>query len=433
MNCKRNFHLFSKFFIAVFISPFLLAASDENLDGFNEKFRSGSLDEKITLYFEYFPKIERINVDSCLFYIHDLQSELIKTPREDVTAFLNFYWSVFFLNKQFHDEAIHKINRALPFFEKEENDTIVANIYTLLGNIYFYKGELVESEKHYLKSIQSGKKSGNLQFEMLGKLGLANVYIQREMLEEASELVTAYLTFAKDIKSDKKQANAYARKGEIAMTQGDIASAILAYEKSLHHNLLDGSPSNVANGYTNMAIAHFFQENFDLAHRYFHLALKVRKEVGNNFFTAESYHNLGQYFNAIDAIDSAVYYFHAALDLGKTIQSKNTQADAIYELANIYGELGDFEKKSVLLEEYIALNNAIFKDKSDADIQTLRLSFSSDQKEELINNEVRKVILKERVASAKSMYLAVTIFVMVFIAIAFIFILARRMKKQASK
>lgn len=90
-------------------------------------------------------------------------------------------------------------------------------------------------------------------------------------------------------------------------------------------------------------------------------------------------------------------------------------------------------KKSVLLEEYIALNNAIFKDKSDADIQTLRLSFSSDQKEELINNEVREVILKERVASAKSMYLAVTILVLVFIAIAFIFILARRMKKQASE
>ena len=408
-------------------------AFNEDLNDFNEKYKTSSIDEKIALYFQFFQKIERINVDSCLFYIHDFQDELIKTPREDVTAFLNFYWSIFLLNKQFHDEAIHKINKALPFFIKEENDTIVANIYTLLGNIYFYKGELVESEKHYLKSIQSGKKSGNIQFEMLGQLGLANVYIRREMLEEASELVESYLTFAKDLKNDKKLANAYARKGEIAMSRGDIADAIAAYEKSLHHNLLDGSPSNVAHGYTNIAIAHFFQENFDLAHRYFHLALKVRKEVGNNFFTAESYHNLGQYFNAIDAIDSAIYYFHAALDLGKSIQSKNTQADAIYELANIYGELGDFEKKSVLLEEYIALNNAIFKDKSDADIQTLRLSFSSDQKEELINNEVREVILKERVASAKSIYLAVTIFVLVFIAIAFIFILARRMKKQASK
>ncbi|MCC5922905.1 MAG: tetratricopeptide repeat protein [Crocinitomicaceae bacterium] len=424
-----------RFLVVTFLVAFLCsfkanAHNNDELDLFNQRYRYSNIDDKIALYFEYFPKIERINIDSCLFYINDFQDELIKSPREDVTAFLNFYWSIFLLSKQFHDEAINKIHKALPFFEKEENDTIIANIYTLLGNIYFYKGELVESEKHYLQSIQSGKRSGNIQFEMLGQLGLANVYIKREMLEEASELVENYLIFARDIKSDKKLANAYARKGEVAMSKGDISGAIVAYEKSLHYNLLDGSPSNLANGYTNIAIAHFFQENLEAALGYFHLALTVRKNVGNDFFIAESYHNLGQYFSAIDYKDSAIYYFSAALELGRLIQSKTTQADAIYELADIYGELGDFEKKSILLEEYIKLNNAIFKDKSDADIRTLRLSFASDEKEQLIQSEVREIILKGRVSNAQSIYLAATFLLIALVVLTLLFLFYKRRKNS---
>lgn len=369
----------------------------QEIDEYIEKFTEGDLDDKVDVFSELFNSLDRSYPDSAFYFIHILQNDALKEDREDALAHSNYYFANFLINKSLFEEANAKLDLALSYFEYDENDTILAEVYNTYGNIQFLQGNYNEAEENYLKSIVHGKKSDQPKFAYFGRINLARTYIQLDRKEEAIQTLEEVLDFY-TAKNDARQiASAYGLLGQIAMDENDLSKAIEYYERSLEYNLTEGSNLMIANGYTNMAIASFYKEEHEKAEQYFLLALSYREKTGNHFFISESYHNLGSYYLGVNESDKAILNFQKALEIADQGGIKSAKADAFEGLAEVYESIEDFKNQAKYLKNKIAIEKEIFKHKNNLELNLLRISFQNERDQIEADQARREKILESRV------------------------------------
>jgi len=210
----------------------------QEIDEYIEKFTKGDLDDKVDVFSELFNSLDRSYPDSAFYFIHILQNDALKEDREDALAHSNYYFANYLINKSLFDEANAKLLLALSYFEYDENDTILAEVYNTYGNIQFLQGNYNEAEENYLKSIVQGKKSDQPKFAYFGRINLARTYIQLDRKEEAIQTLEEVLDFY-TAKNDARQiASAYGLLGQIAMDENDPEKT----ERNRHVNVEGFTP-----------------------------------------------------------------------------------------------------------------------------------------------------------------------------------------------
>lgn len=383
--------------ITVFQFVFFFANSQSGIDELISKFNNGDLDDKIDVFSELFNKLDRSYPDSTFHYINILQEEALKEDREDALAYSNYYFANYLMNKSLFEEVLAKLNLARNYFEYEENDTTLAEVFNTYGNVHFLQGNYKKAEENYLKSISFGNKSDKPKFAYFGRINLARVYMALDREEEAIETLEDVLDFY-TAKNDARQiASAYGLLGQISMNDNDLPQAIEHYERSLEYNLVDGSNLMIANGYTNMAIAAFYKEEFDKSEQYFLLALNYREKTGNHFFISESEHNLGSFYQAIGDSKKAIEHFEKALEIGEEGGIKSAISDAYEGLAEVYEAKEDFKQEAKYLKKKIEIDRSIFNEKNSKELSLLRISFQNERDQLKALNAKREKILEGRV------------------------------------
>src|SRR5690606_38403636 len=136
--------------------------------------------------------------------------------------------------------------------------------------------------------------------------------------------------------SMKKLAAAYGLLGQLYLNQNDLENAIVSFTKSMEYGLTVGSLKPVANGYTNLAISEFFLENYDQSEQYFQLALAYRIKDNDQFYIAEGYYNLGDFYMGIQMLDSALVKYEKSIEVGQSIGNYIIQKDALLQVSGVY-------------------------------------------------------------------------------------------------
>lgn len=405
-------------FLVLFLAANYLSAN--NIDSLDFKFNSATTDEKITLLFEKLPELEREYPDSIFYYIQALEEVGVKEEREDVLAYTNYYFGIYLSDKSLLDEAEIKLNQARSFFDYTENDSILSELSNVEGTIHFRRGDLMKAEEQFLLSMDYGKKSNKPRFKYLAYANLARVYIIQEEFDKAEELIEEYIQFNKEDDFVKKVASGYSLLGQLYMDQGTINmqkngnediidqqmidKAVINFEKSLELFLADGSPLQVANGYTNIAISCYFKESPDKALNYFQLALRYRLKSENDFHIAESYHNLGDFYYGTNQYDSALVNYQKAVDVGLASDNKLAVSDAYKQMAEVYGKTQEFQKQTDVLKTYIDIRESILKERSSKELAILRMSYESDKEQLKLAGHQREEILRERVSDIETVW-----------------------------
>lgn len=370
------------------------------LDTLVPQFEHADIDTRNEIVFEIQAELERLDVDSLLYFVNVLYEQSEKENRPDIRAFSEYYFGSYLASKGMQDAALQKYKEVIPFFEQEENDSILAIVYNLIGNVHFMNGSLLDAEESYLTSTSYGKKSQIPKFEFFSFSNLFRVYLAQERYEEAKEIIDLFIRFYSSTGNNRNLASGYGLLGQYYLEQGDIEAAIPNYERSLELNLSDGAPLLVANGYTNMAIACFYKEDYLRAKQYFKLALSYREMVGIDFYIIESYHNLGDYFHGLSEYDSSIVYYQKAIALSDSTNNYKSLVDAYTELSSVYESLRMFEQQKDILKRIIATNKLIFKEKNNSELAAMRIHFERDkenlkertfQREEVLKSQISKV------------------------------------------
>ncbi|HLW40358.1 MAG TPA: tetratricopeptide repeat protein, partial [Brumimicrobium sp.] len=400
----KRLGLFILFFI--FFTPESLVGQHDFSDEiavFNE---TKDVDTKMELLYEFAPSLIGLYGDSVLYFIRNLNYEGIKNKRKDAITMSNFYMSHYLIKNSFYEQAEGKLNSVIEYYNLVENDTMLALSHNLLGNIHYSRGNMNNAEKEYERALYYGeRKSGREVIKMIPMQNLARIAIRNKEYDIAESLLREYIRFHHTPEgSIQDLASGYGLLGEFYLNQGDYENATDNFIRSMEYGLTVGTKSTVANAYTNLGIAEFFAENLKRSKEYFKLALAVRIEDGNALFIAASYYNLGDYFNGIGEIDSALVNYEKSASVSEESGVLRIKKDALEQIGLIYESLEENEKQITVLKEIIEVQNKIHAQKREEDSRVMNFNYEQTMLELEGVNQLREESLAGKVKRYQSVF-----------------------------
>ena len=391
--------------ILFFIFSFGKVNAQDGLDSLLTEYKTASLDRKIVLFHLFSEEILSLDKDTILFYVKDLQAEGIKNNREDAIAMSSIGIVPYLQFNSLFDEASQKIKNAINYYQKVGNDTLLSMSYNILGNNSFLEGKIVIAEGYYMKSSEYAKRSGEKRYEMLSVFNLAKIYTQQAKYEKAEKNIKAYIDFLKNEETSITMlAAAYGLLGQMFLDQGMHDEAIENFSRSMEFGLTSGSLKTVAHGYTNLAIAEYFSENYDRSEQYFQLALAYRVKDNNQFYIAEGYYNLGDFYVGRERLDSALINYQRSFEFAQLSNNFTTQKDALVQIEGVYETLNQHTKQIEVLKQIIDLQDKISKQQSLKGLSALRLSYDQDFNEAINIGGIREEELHGKIGTIESVF-----------------------------
>lgn len=388
-----------RIFVLLLLTSFVLPCTANNeLDEYTEQYRTGTTDQKFGVAHRIFFLLENRDIDSCMYYISDLQDIGIREGRQDFIALSNYFYGWYLSRKSLFSEALDKYQSAVKYFNYANIDTLESEVTNAIGNCFFLQGNLLQAETNYLKAIKIAEEVNADAHMLIPYPNLARVYMQQDKNEEAEKLLDDYIEFYRQNGKLKQQANAISVKGQLFLNTGRIKEATQLFEQSLEYNLTLGSLRQIANGFTNMAIASFYNENLDKSLSYFRMAMNYREQDGEEFFLAEAYFNMGDFFIEAEVYDSALYYYDKSLQTALSGKNKVGIVDAYRNLAEVYGKLGKTDKQVEFLKLLLQAKDEQYKEKVDSELSILRASFDARERENEFYSDIRESELKAKVS-----------------------------------
>lgn len=388
-------------FLSFYLFGLTSIAQDE-VDKELREYNTASIDQKVLL-FHYINL--RIDKDSLLYFVKDLQKEGSKTHRDDVLAMANYGMGAFLQMSSLYTESEQKLEKALKYYKKVGNDTMTTDTYNAMGNTAFLSGNISKAEILYHKSSQYAKRSGEEKYIMLTVYNLGKIYIQQEKYDQAEKNIQQYIDYIKRTNGSLRLlANAYGAMGQLNINQENYDKAINDFKNSMEYGLVVGNISTVANGYTNLGIVEYLSNDFERSEQYFRLALAYRLKDDNKFSIAEGYYNLGDFYSGRNQNDSAIANYQKSVEVAASTNNLKTQVDAMAQLSVIYGSLDEKDKEIEVLKNIISLQDDINEQQNEDILSALGLSYNQSIEEIKSVGEEREGKLQNQLMQYQSTF-----------------------------
>lgn len=197
-------------------------------------------------------------------------------------------------------KALTYTKKALSIRTELNDEAGIATSNNVIGVIYYYTGDYLNSIDYHLKALSMREKIGDQGRVATSYNNIALVHIAIENYETALD----YL------------------------------------EKALAIRIKNGSKRGIAIIKDNIGDIHLKMGEYDEAFKYFNDALVINKEIGNKKSEAYSSYNIANVYQKLNDTTNAVKFYNIALDIYTQLDEKNGISNVENGLARLYNELG---------------------------------------------------------------------------------------------
>lgn len=299
----------------------------------------------LILFFLTFSKIlaqsPRFIIDSLLVRVQE------KLPADQLA---NMYgelgWQYAAINL---DSAIYFGELAVQQAEIANDPKILAQAYSDLGSGILQKGDLVESKKLYLKSLE-------IRIQIQDSLGMAKSfnalgYIHQRQYETDSA-ISYFLKALPIFKQFNVELNAAAvlnNLGVIYQNLPDYQKAKQAYEESIAIREQMGDFRSAIGSYNNLGTIYKYLGEFDLAETYFKKAIDISIELGDPMNEAISYRIYAFFLTEKGDIKALEEVSRKGLEVARQVNSEYEVAALETALGTALNAQGKFAEAKPLL------------------------------------------------------------------------------------
>ena len=249
-----------------------------------------------------------------------------------------------------HKEAIELYHKVIENAKKRHDEKLVAKCYQELGVCYRRMWELEESERYYLKALESSYAKSNRIFYLVIKFSLASVIFNKGYPENAIQIL-------KELKDEFKK-----------------MGAVYYYSLSL----------------VNLGACYYAIGELDEAKKVLEVALDYIKGLDNRYLLSYVYANLADIRCEVDDFKGAAEYLEQVVDLND--KSIENLYNMLY-LASLYAKMGKLKKTSQILNTYTKLKKDVHDE--ELELHELRRKIEIG----LISNEDIKDLIPKTEAS----------------------------------
>ncbi len=264
----------------------------------------------------------------------------------------------------------------------------IGGAYQKLGfidsvSIYFFKA---------LKLLEPTKDS-----EKLGLLydDMARLYRKLEQPKRALEFYDRALELYEKENDLEGIARINNESGAVYSDNGDYKIANERFEKSLRIQIQRNDSVGIGYSLEFLGYNQLQIRNYQRAESYLMQALKVRKNVGDEFAIMLNYTALGEYYKEINKALTSNEYFEKSNSLARKINFLDIQAYNHRQLMENYEVLGDYKAAYENLNAYNILNDSLYNTQKIRDVEEITAKYETAEKENEILQQRAKIAESE--------------------------------------
>lgn len=246
------------------------------------------------------------------------------------------------------------INIAYDYFMHQENTQRRAMVLYYKGILCKIAGKPEEAQKLYLAAIEEVEKTEDYQLAHLIYIELGDLYIFRDLYEDALKNIEKALHYAELANDDKYICSSYIYLARVMSALNQMNTSIEYYQKTIllaekieDNYLCSGAMNELAGIYTNI-------KDYQSALKYAQKALQIKEtdkieSLGQNFLV------LGEIYYHLVIADSAYYYFNKALH-SSSIYTVRAAYQGLYYVSR---DNHEYEKMSVYCDQLLNYQDSI--------------------------------------------------------------------------
>jgi two-component system, NarL family, sensor kinase len=321
------------------------------------------------------------------------------------------------------EEAIKYYKICINYYKKQNSKYAKNALATCLTNL----GVAYKESDNYEKALACYYESLKIKEQIKDSLGLVilnlnvgTLLIQQTQFEEAKTYFTKSFEYATAIKDSIGIADYYYSMGAVLDAKKQHRQAFQMYEKSLvFYRLLNNLP-NIATTLQALASAYQHNKEYEKSVSYAYEALKITKENGLKITTSEIYIELSRTMTLQKKYEAALNFIDSAFLYVKQTQSNENELFVYKNYVEIYKVSNNYKVALDYLEKYLKLSDKIYNEKSQKNINNLKISYETAQKE-LENQQLKTANLEQSQAQQQQFFIFAALFAVLVSAGGFLY------------
>ena len=374
--------------------------------------------------------------------ISNLKLDLKKKPDAKKTATiysdLTWYYSTVSI-----DSALYYGGKAIQESRKLGDSTLIAQVYSDVGAVYFRKGDFQSSKENYLIAYKIRKDKKD--YRGLAKINnnLANIYEKNGQYKLA---MTSFLDALQYFESIKDEKNSHITKGNIGLIllklknypkaftyindvveyqeenkataelcvsclnlgnvylqMNDTLNALKQYNKSLKYCNIVGNKKGVSSAYNNIASIKTEQKKSKEALLLYAKSQKAREQLNSDIDRANFDFNIGEEYLLNNKLAEAKQLFLNT----KQVFEKEKLYDKLQinykSLIRVYAKLNQLDSVSLYVNKLVVVNNQLLENLVIKQTAELETKYQTEKKEKLLLQKEAEAKQKNSIVIAISL------------------------------
>lgn len=321
----------------------------------------------------------------------EIADKIIAKGKKENVAFLDYLYfkkAFYFWHRNELDSVIVYAQLAIQNPHPDEEQRTDSEAYNILGNSYYYKGELNTAINYYLKNaaiLENGSNQlylGYLYANIATLLGTINNHDkQLEYLQKSYKLLN-------ENKDKQFIATVASNLGLAYYHKKDTTKTIKWSEKALNLSELSNDLMAKTQSYLTLSL---IQKDLNKAKQYAEQSVQYADELKDKAHQAKAYFRYADVLDKLGKTEKALNYAERAVSLAEEIEDNITLSKAVYTTANIYYGLGQKEKAADFYHTYVTYQDAVSSAEKAREINDINTKYETEKKEKQIVEQELKI------------------------------------------
>ena len=312
-----------------------------------------------------------------------------------------------------YPKAIDSWQQARDIFESENHKLGVANMLSNLGAVYNNVGDDAKALDLYLRSLKISEETGDSLRILTAMINIGLVYLKKPVTyDKALEYYLMALPLSEALNDMDALGTTTVNLGELYYMKGDYATALSYFDRSLAA-FHQSSSGNVSYAMTSIGKVFAKLGDFPEAIDYQQRALEIASDLESKPDMVLALVGMAETYREKGDIQSSLEYFNQAKEIAKEIGAIYELRDVYNGLANSYAEISDFKNAFYNLDQLLKINDTIFSELSQQQINKLRIQYESEAIER--ENKLLKRDMELSEARDRNQMLVIYLFILGFI------------------
>lgn len=413
-------------FLLAFLTTilFVQGRSYEDLDSLKQEFEVADASSKAEILNKIAHHFIGLNADSAMHYAEQALERAFENENKSQEAEAYFMMGEALSEDDKNNESIQYYEKSLEIYKEIHDDDSVHLIYTRLGLVNYYLGRFESAISYQQQAIEYylGKKDKINLAKTYHNLGL--IYNELKDPDKAINFYEKSLLFYEEINDLESVAAVLQNLGVSFSQRNENTEALSHYAKSLKIYEDLKYDYGIAVTKVNMGNVLLKKNKIDESIGYFQRALAYFLQNDMVWELSLTYLDLGEAYMKKNENARALNLLNKGLEISEDYEFSSNEAEYYKSLANVYEQMGDFQKAFKHFKKYSDLEETIYRGESAKRIEELQAQFNIMLKEkELL--EATSRIKQERLQK----FIFISVLILALVLGLFLFISYKRKEK----